>query len=85
MTHPSISVSMAPNAPSVSLSRVYIRGGVLAMRAAVADSPQYDLNDRDFALTGYEGSTMLLERIGRVFAGSLWDQVSSPAPWEVAQ
>ncbi len=63
MTHPSISVSMAPNAPSVSLSRVYIRGGVLAMRAAVADSPQYDLNDRDFALTGYEGSTMLLERM----------------------
>lgn len=65
---------------------IVLGGSGAVFSARRARIPWVEINhDRDFALTGYEGSLMLLERISCALASPVWGQVTSPASWEVAQ
>jgi nitrogenase molybdenum-cofactor synthesis protein NifE len=38
-------------------------------------------HQRDFALSGYDGGVILLERIDRALSSPVWDQLALPPPW----
>jgi nitrogenase molybdenum-cofactor synthesis protein NifE len=39
-------------------------------------------HERDFALSGYDGTLALLERVDSLLSNPVWRQLAAPAPWE---